>query len=302
MRYFVRIVELGGMGKAALELDVATSALSQQINRLEAELGVRLLVRHQNGSVPTEAGSAFYRRAQLALRHADEAAREALRSRLSGAVSVGLPSSAAAVLGGPLLQAMGERYPDLRLHLVESFSGFLSRMLKARQLDLAVLFESEVASRWHVTPLLEESLYAICSPSSPHAFAGASIRLADLAGVPLILPSRSHGMRHLLDAAFSKQGCVPTVAAEIDSLGMLLEAVRQGLGVTIQAGAVANLAPVSGLGFAQLGGVPGLRNLLVSLPNDEVSPAAEAARTVVRDVATRLVKEKKWIGALLSDA
>lgn len=303
LRYFVRIVDLGGMGKAALELGVATAALSQQISRLEAELGVRLLLRQPKGTVPTEAGSALYRRAQLILRHADDAIGEARRTRLTGAVSIGLTQATAAVLGGPLLQAMHERYPDVRLHLVESFSGFLSQMLNARQLDLAVLFQTEVANRWHTTPLLKESLYAICSPSSPHAFSGASVRLEDLAGVPMILPSRSHGMRAMLDAAFTQRGLAPLVVAEIDSLGMLMEAVRLGYGVTVQQSAVAARPPVSGLSFARLTGSGlGLQNLLVGLSGDEVSPAAEAARSVVHDVATKLVKERKWIGAALSNA
>ena len=73
LHYFVRIVELGGMGRAALELGVATSALSQQISRLERELGVTLLTRQSKGTAPTEAGSALYRKCQLILRHADDA-------------------------------------------------------------------------------------------------------------------------------------------------------------------------------------------------------------------------------------
>ena len=84
LRYFVRIVELGSMGRAALDLDMVQSALSQQISRLEGELCTRLLQRTAKGAVPTEAGLAFFREAQLALRHADQAARaaqQALRAR-----------------------------------------------------------------------------------------------------------------------------------------------------------------------------------------------------------------------------
>ena len=59
LRYFVRIVELGSMGRAALDLDMVQSALSQQISRLESELSTRLLQRTAKGAVPTEAGLAF---------------------------------------------------------------------------------------------------------------------------------------------------------------------------------------------------------------------------------------------------
>ena len=59
LRYFVRIVELGSMSRAALDLDMVQSALSQQISRLESELSTRLLQRTPRGVIPTEAGQAF---------------------------------------------------------------------------------------------------------------------------------------------------------------------------------------------------------------------------------------------------
>ena len=139
LRYFVRVVELGSMSRAALDLNLVQSALSQQISRLEGELSARLLQRTRKGVTPTEAGMAFFREAQLALRHAEQAGRAARQARLSGPVSVGLAPTTAAVLGLPLMHAMRERYPDVRLHMVESLSGHLTQMLNARQLDLAVL-------------------------------------------------------------------------------------------------------------------------------------------------------------------
>ena len=65
LRYFVRVVELGSMSRAALDLNLVQSALSQQISRLEGELSTRLLQRDARGAKPTDAGMAFYRQAQL---------------------------------------------------------------------------------------------------------------------------------------------------------------------------------------------------------------------------------------------
>src|SRR3546814_21011424 len=97
------------MGKAARRLNVVTSALSQQISRLESELSTRLLQRTSTGAVPTDAGLAFFRRAQLALRHIDEAARAARQARLSGYVSVGLAPTTAEVIGLPPITAIRRR-------------------------------------------------------------------------------------------------------------------------------------------------------------------------------------------------
>ena len=68
LRYFVRIVETGSMGSAALDLNIGVSALSQQMSRLENELAIRLLQRTSRGVTPTSAGLAFYSQAQLARR------------------------------------------------------------------------------------------------------------------------------------------------------------------------------------------------------------------------------------------
>ncbi|MGA8391286.1 MAG: LysR family transcriptional regulator, partial [Burkholderiaceae bacterium] len=81
LRYFVRVVELGSISRAALDLNLVQSALSQQISRLESELATRLLQRTRKGVSSTEAGMAFFREAQLALRHAEQAARAAREAR-----------------------------------------------------------------------------------------------------------------------------------------------------------------------------------------------------------------------------
>ena len=302
LRYFVRIVELGSMGRAAAELGVVTSALSQQISRLEGELSTRLLQRTSTGVLPTDAGVAFWRQAQLVLRHADEAARAAQQARLSGHVSVGLAPSTAAVLGLPLMQAMRARYPDVRLHLVENLSGHLTQMLNARQLDLAVLFQSEAARRWSVMPLLDEALFVIGPPDLPHLPSSADVRLDALGALPLILPSGPHGLRALLNQSFQRAGLTPQVVAEIDGLALLMDAVCAGLGATIQPGSAAARLPQAALRLVPLADDQARRpNLLVSLSDDELSPAALATRVVMTDVARSLVRAGRWTGARLHE-
>ena len=302
LRYFVRVVERGSMGRAAAELGVVTSALSQQISRLENELSTRLLQRTSGGVQPTDAGLAFWRQAQLALRHADDAARAAQLARLSGHVSVGLAPSTAAVLGLPLMRAMRERYPEVRLHLVESLSGHLAAMLNARQLDLAVLFRDEPARGWSVLPLLDERLFVIGAPGLAGLPRTKRVRLAQLEALPLILPSPSHGLRAVLSAAFERARITPTIVAEIDGLAMLMDAVRGGLGATVQPGAAVARFQETDFVRAQVTDTHvRRRNLLASVSDDELSPAALAARVVIADVARALVREGRWAGASLHE-
>lgn len=306
LRYFVRTVELGSIGRAALDLDMVQSALSQQISRLESELSTRLLQRTAKGAVPTEAGMAFFREAQLTLRHAEQAARAARQARLSGTVTVGLAPTTASVLGVPLMQAMRERYPDVRLHMVESLSGHLSGMLNARQLDLAVLFDTQPARRWSVLPLLDERLYLIRSArraqSSLPTPLPATLALTDLLDEPLILPTGPHGLRSRLEAAFAHARMAPRIAMEIDSLALVMDAVNAGLGSTLQPWAAVGRYPDAPQRFelAALSDAPASRPAaLCSLSDDELSPAALAARVVLADCARALVGSGHWIGATL---
>jgi len=177
LRYFVAVVEAGSMGRAAAALGLVTSALSQQIGRLEGELATRLLQRTPTGVAPTDAGLAFLQQAQLALRHAEAAGNAARQARLSGQVSIGLAPSTAAVLGLELMRAMQARYPDVRLRLVETLSGHLATMLNARLLDLAIVFETETARRWSVLPLLDEHLFVIGGPGLAGMPRGRRVRL-----------------------------------------------------------------------------------------------------------------------------
>ena len=288
------------MSRAALDLDLVQSALSQQMSRLEGELSTRLLQRSSKGVVPTEAGLAFFREAQLTLRHAEQAVRAAQQSRLSGTVSVGLASTTAVVLGVPLMRAMRARYPDVRLHLVESMSGHLTGMLNARQLDLAVLFDTGAARRWSVMPLLEEKLYLMRPRAAGEA--PVSISMAQLEGVPLILPTGAHGLRSTLDAAFAQAGIKPQLVAEVDSLTMLMDAVCAGLGCTVQPWAALGRVQDAALRlqWSEIADAQVRRsNALCSLSDDELSPAALATRVVLADCARALVRSGQWAGTRL---
>lgn len=303
LRYFVRVVELGSMGRAAADLGVVVSALSQQISRLEGELATRLLQRTAAGVRPTDAGLAFLRQAQLALRHVDDAARAARSARLAGHVSVGLAPSTASVLALPFLQAMNERYPDVRLRLVEAMSGDVAAMLNARQIDLAVLFDGTVARRWSQQPLLDEQLFLIAAPALAGVPTGRSVRLKQLAALPLVLPSAAHGLRAVIDAAFAHAGVTPRAVLEVDGLAVLLDAVRAGIGATLQPGAAAARLPEGAAVLRPVADRSARRhNWLASVSDDELSPAGLAARVTLADVAARLVREGRWLGATLHGA
>ncbi|EBM1284663.1 tricarballylate utilization LysR family transcriptional regulator TcuR [Salmonella enterica] len=300
LRYFVRIIETGSMGSAAQDLDIGVSALSQQMSRLENELAIRLLQRTSRGVTPTNAGLAFYSQAQLALRHADDAILAAREARLSGHVSVGMAPSTASILGIPFIHAMQENYADVRLHVVESLSGNLERMINTRQIDLAVVFQKDKILRWSARPILEEQLFLIGSHALLTALPDNPITPEQLAGIPLIMPSQGHGLRGRLDAVCQEHALNVEIVAEIDGLALLMRAVRDGLGATLQPGAAISHLDNDALRVIGVHNpVLSRPNFLVRLSDDELTPAGLAARVVLTKVMRQLVDAGEWPGATL---
>ncbi|EGT4254394.1 tricarballylate utilization LysR family transcriptional regulator TcuR [Citrobacter amalonaticus] len=300
LRYFVRIVETGSMGSAALDLDIGVSALSQQMTRLENELAIRLLQRTSRGVTPTNAGLAFYSQAQLVLRHADDAILAAREARLSGHVSVGMAPSTASILGMPFIDAMREHYADVRLHVVESLSGNLERMISTRQIDLAVVFQEKKILRWSARPILEERLFLIGTYDLLADIPDDTITPAQLANIPLIMPSQGHGLRGRLEGICQEHGLKVNIATEIDGLTLLMHAVRSGLGATLQPGAAISHLEREALRVIGVHNpILSRPNFLVSLSDDELTPAGLAARVILTKVMRELVETGRWPGATL---
>ena len=185
---------------------------------------------------------------------------------------------------------------------MESLSGNLASMLQARQLDLAVLFKTTTPRRWSIEPLLDEKLFVLAATGLAQRPSGPKVRLAQLAGVPLILHSAGHSLRATLSSAFARARIEPDVVTEIDGLALLMDAVRAGLGATTQPGAAVTRQAADGVHSSQITDAHvGRRSLLVSLSDDELSPAALATRVVMADTARTLVREGLWVGASLHE-
>jgi LysR family tcuABC transcriptional regulator len=297
LKYFVRAVDLGSLSRAANDLHTVSSALSQQISRLEDSLSTRLLQRTSRGVAPTAAGLEFYREAQLAIRHAEQAAAVAQNQRSMGKVGVGMAASTGAVLGKTFLSLMRERYPEVKLHVIESPTGYLSSMLNSRQIDLAILFDVDAAWRWDVTPLATEKIYLI-EPleHAPLTNGGPTVELQQLQNIPLILSSPVNGLRCTLDVAFAKAKVKPKIVMESDSLGMLMDALDLGMGATLQT--LSAFARWGALARVRMTEVKGLVrvNSLCSLSDDELSMSAIGARVVLRECVREVIREERWLG------
>lgn len=233
LKYFVRIVELGSVSRASQSLHVAQPALSAQVNRLEEELGVKLLTRSVRGVTPTEAGAAVFRQAQLILRQIEATHLVAAQSDAGpvGPVSLGLPWTVTSVLGLSLLRELRTTLPAVRLEVVEGPSSVLAQMLAQGRLDVAVTFDNTTDGGLRMQPVVSEPLLLV---GACGALAGRDgITLAEAAKLPLLLLSRPNGIREEIERIWAAQGIKPQVVGEINAPGLLIDAVREGLGHSV---------------------------------------------------------------------
>ncbi len=233
LEYFVRVAELGSFTRAALALNMAQPALSRQIRLLEVELRHNLLKRNGRGAVPTEAGTLLLEHGRGILNQVALAKEElgAGRSSLAGRGSIGLPPSLSKLITVPLTRAIRAALPHARLTLTEGFSVLMYEGLRVGNLDMAVLYSPDASPDLEMALLHEEALVLI----SPRALVNAKktaqvISLAQVAALPLILPSRPNAFRLTTDNALMGLGLRAQVALEVDGLNGILSLVQDGIG------------------------------------------------------------------------
>jgi LysR family nitrogen assimilation transcriptional regulator len=286
---FVKIVDAGSITRAAAILHIAQPALSQQVSTLETEFAQRLLIRSKRGVVPTEAGRALYRHAQLILRQVDQAraAVDVGGRAPAGSVSVGLaPYSTGAALALPLLRAVRERYPEIVLHINENFGGVISEAIMTGRMDMAFIYGAGPIRGVQFEPMRTEDLVLI-SAGTPGE--GADVTVAELAEVGLLLPSRIHTIRQVVDAAFAQASLTPRVVGEIESALTLVSAVTADLGATVLPRAAARaILDVSGLVVRRI--VAPAIQVRLSLCTSDHQPLSEPA-LVVHDLFHELITE-----------
>jgi LysR family nitrogen assimilation transcriptional regulator len=234
LEYLQAIAEQGSFSRAARALGLSQPSLSQRMRELEAELGGELFLRGSFGVRLTDLGTQVVAQGSAVLRQVEQIRTEA-RSRTgdpAGDVAIGLPTSVALHLTVPIVREVTRRFPGIRLRVIESMSGYLQEWLASGRLDLALLYKVDGAPGLRITPILTEDLYLIAARAG-HEEDRASIPMAEIVPLPLVLPSREHGLRQNIEAAATRAGMALHVGVEVESLVHMKELVRDGDRFTI---------------------------------------------------------------------
>jgi LysR family transcriptional regulator, nitrogen assimilation regulatory protein len=299
LEYFVAIAETSSFSRAALRLSVAQPVLSRQIRALEQELGAELYSRTGRGIVLTDAGKLLEQHARGVLETAAGAktAISALGATPTGRVVIGMPPSVGAVLTAALVREFRTEFPKVALGVMEGFSGHVLEWLTTGRIDVAVLYNAPRTSTLVTAPLLTDELFLLGPVADPAGAGAGSVAASRLSAIPLILPSRPHGLRILVDDSLSRIGVSPNVQVEIDAMPSTLSLVESGVGYTIlsyssvhhliRAGRIRSWAIVD----------PTMTRTLV-VATSSLRPVTKAAKALVALVSAEvqmLVKQGLWV-------
>ena len=216
------------MGAAALHM--SQPALSQQVALLERETGQRLFIRTGRGVEATEAGLALLVHARGIFELADQARVDMRERQLtpSGRITIGLPPRVAHAMTADLVQRFRAEFPDAAISVAEGLSMRLREWLIAGRLDIAVLFDPPASPLLQMETLVREPLVVMASTPLP-----ARMRLAEVAGLQLVLPSRPNALRQLLEKETQPKGLALKVVAEVESIQTVLSLVARGVAATV---------------------------------------------------------------------
>lgn len=233
LEYFCKVAEFGSLSRAAVVLGINQSALSRHIRNLETDLGVALFYRNGRGVVLTEHGERLQARAARVLEEIALAKQEALNTRQKDidSVTIGLTPTVGRVLVRPLAREIMAAFPHIKLRFVEGYSGHLLEWLEAGKVDIAVLYQGWTRGRMHEEPLFTEKLCLVSSAKLKPM--KRQTPTAQLANVPLILPSPPHSLRRRVDLVAADQKLNLQIAIEVDAFESILLLVKDGLGSTV---------------------------------------------------------------------
>lgn len=300
-RYFVAVCDAGSLLGASRLLHIAQPALGQQIAALEHELGQDLFTRSNRGMSLTPAGEVFLGHARQILTDAERARQAVTQTQATpqGKVILGLPTTVGLIAAIPILKACRERLPQVKVQIIEAYSGFLREWLNQGRLDIAMMFGASVDAAVATRLLLQDRLTLVMPAEQALSTQGVALRR--LADFPLVLPGQEHGLRKIIDDACAAAQIKLNVVAELDSLPTMKRAVEAGIGLTIlPAGAIHEEAQGGSLRALPIRSSAMTRDVNIARNVTRVeTPAVSAVHRVIIDVVHALVKSQSWPGKWL---
>lgn len=234
LRYVVAVSRAGNFSRAAEQCHVAQPSLSQQIQKLEDELGERLFHRLRREVKLTAHGEVFLRRAVRILEEADAAKREAAEARnlLRGTLTIGvLPTIAPYLLPGVMAQ-FTERFPGVQMVVQEDTTERLLKLAHGYEIDIALASQPIQDDRLEIKELFSEALLLALPPGHPLTRKRA-VTAADLDGEQLMVMKAGHCLGDQVLGFCDRQDVRSRISFRSSQLETIQALVASGLGISL---------------------------------------------------------------------
>ncbi len=303
LRAFLMISDFRSITKAADELGIAQPSLSQQLLRLEDELGAKLFDRTSRGVSMTAAGHVFKTHAETILQSTRQAREEVRRSITGhiGEVSIGLPISLGEMIAPDIVRTVQRDLPGVKLRLRLAFASDLVHWLEKGTLNAGLIYYSDDLSYLQAEHIADEVLFII---GPPDAFGrvderGIALEPIDAEGlrhVDLLLPPMGKGLKRRINQQSHGEAIRLSVRSEIDSLPILKALLLDGAGYSL----LPHIAVRDELRLGLLSAAP-INGMNVNLPLSlvragtrppEALPAVEA---VIRQKLDEIRQSGDWV-------
>lgn len=300
LRYFTAVCEHRNVSYAASHCNVAQSAISSHIARLETELGVTLFRRKPRGMEPTAAGLRLYDHSKAILRSVEQV-RDDLRSQatdLVGEIAVGMPFSVIKVIGAELMGTVMREHPGVKLVLSESLSAVLYSNFLDGEMELVVSHNPPPDSVTEREVLLEEELFCIGRPD----LLGTNevpILFDDIGQLPLALLKSGSLSRALADRTASFARLERQADLQLASVAATIAALEAGLACTIAPKVLVQEQLENGTLIARpvVEPTPTRTLMILSRTNTRPTRLRETLASLIRVLSHKAVVEGRWVAA-----
>jgi LysR family nitrogen assimilation transcriptional regulator len=300
----IHVADQGSFSKAASVLGIAQSALGRQVRKLEDECGCALLYRNGRGVSLTPDGEKLLERLRPLLRQMDHVVTEFHNDQKSpsGQVTLGLTPTLSHMVGARLVAEVWKQHPRIQLNIITGYSGYVLEWLTNARVDIAVLHDARRSQHIAFDPLAELDLALVSPPQnlSPAARAMRSIRFDQLRDLPLVLPTRNHGLRRTLEHAATQADMPLNIAFEMDALELMKDLVATGMAHTVLGlPAVAREVAAGTLVIRRITH-PGLstRLMLATAASRPTTQAVKIVQGMLRDVLGEMTAAEPYCGGM----
>ncbi len=244
LRYIVEVAKTGNISSAAKKLFLSQPSLSQQIMKLEKELGIPLFIRQAKSVILTDAGEQFVQHAQRILGDVEQLSVLMHKHSIlqAGTLKIGMLWIAGYINLLQMLDDYKHLYPGLNYSLRIDGSNKLLQLLLNRSLHC--IFITGAEPRLLTNPELfhiciQEDFYAVIVSAKNPLAKKKMLTLNDLRGENIIMPSPSSSFRGELDSFFEQQGFLPTIVSQTSQPDIVIQLVSENLGIGFSSKAIA---------------------------------------------------------------